>query len=286
MSKNILITGISSGIGYDAARVLAARGYRVFGSVRRQADAERVRAELGENVTPLLFDVTDHEAITAEIASMAAWIGDDGLWALVNNAGISVPGPLAHMPLDDLRWQLEVNLVGLLDVTQQCLPLLGAAAVSHHPPGRIINISSVSGKIGYPFMGAYAASKHALEGLSDSLRRELMLYGIDVVLIEPGTVKTPIVGKFAEQIEKYLHTDYGRILQKVAQQAAGRENSALPVEKVTQVIVNAIEAKTPKTRYAIPRKRLMGWWLPRFLPDRLVDKMTARTLGIKADHDR
>lgn len=280
MTKSILITGVSSGIGHDAARVLAGRGYRVFGSVRQQADGERLQAELGGNFVPLLFDVTDHEAVVAGVAQMAAVLAGSGLTALVNNAGISTPGPLAHMPLDDLRWQLEVNVVGLLDVTQQCLPLLGAGKQAAQPPGRIINISSVSGRIGYPFMGAYAASKHALEGMSDSLRRELMLYGIEVVLIEPGTVKTPIVGKFSEQIEKYLGTDYGRILQKVAEQAASREDSAMPVSRVTNVIVEAIEAPRPKTRYPVPRKRLTGWLLPRFLPDRVVDWMTARTLGI------
>lgn len=280
MTKHILITGISSGIGYDAAKTLAGRGYHVFGSVRQEADAARVRKELGANVTPLLFDVTEHEAIATAVAQIASTVGDAGLFALVNNAGISTPGPLMHIPLDDFRQQIEVNLVGLLDVTQQCLPLLGARRDAPHAPGRIINISSVSGQIAYPFMGAYAASKHGLEALSDALRRELMLYGVDVILIEPGTVQTPIVGKFKAQISQYAHTDYADILQQMGEQADEREASALPVEVVTNVIVEALEAKRPSTRYPVPRKRLTGWWLPRWLPDRWFDRIVARTLGI------
>lgn len=278
MTKHILITGISSGIGYDAARALAGRGYHVFGSVRKEADAARVRDELGANVTPLLFDVTDEAAVETAVAHITSTAGDAGLYALINNAGISTPGPLMHMPLHDFRQQIEVNLVGLLHVTQQCLPLLGARRGALNAPGRIINISSVSGKIAYPFMGAYAASKHGLEALSDALRRELLLYGVDVILIEPGTVQTPIVGKFKEQIGQYLHTDYGEILRQMGEKADEREASALPVERVTNVIIEALQAKRPRTRYAVPRKPLTGWWLPRLLPDRWFDRLVARTL--------
>lgn len=278
--RYVLITGISSGIGYAAAAALAGRGYHVFGSVRQEADAERVRAELGAQVTPLLFDVTDHAAVETAVAHIANTVGDAGLTALVNNAGISTPGPLMHMPLDEFRWQLEVNLVGLLDVTQQCLPLLGARRNAPNPPGRIINISSVSGQIAYPFMGAYAASKHGLEALSDALRRELMLYGIEVSLIEPGTVQTPIVGKFKSQINQYAQTDYADILQEMAAAADERERSALQVAAVVDVIVQALETERPHTRYPIPRKRLTGWWLPRWLPDRWFDWLVARQLGL------
>jgi NAD(P)-dependent dehydrogenase (short-subunit alcohol dehydrogenase family) len=276
----ILITGISTGIGYAATVDLAARGYHVFGSVRSQADADRLQQEIAANFTPLVFDVTDGVAIETAVATIAQSIAPRGLAALINNAGISTPGPLQHMPLDEFRYQFEVNLFGLLDVTQKCLPLLGARQDPGHPPGRIINISSVSGRIAYPFMGAYAASKHALEAMSDSLRRELLGqgYGIDVVLIEPGTVRTPIVGKFAEQIDQYMGTDYGPILQKVAQEAAEREDKALPVTAVTRIIREALESKRPRTRYPIPRSRLSGWLLPRWLPDRWFDRLVASKL--------
>jgi NAD(P)-dependent dehydrogenase (short-subunit alcohol dehydrogenase family) len=167
-----------------------------------------------------------------------------------------------------------------LAVTQAFLPLLGAQTNAPFSPGRIINISSVSGRIAYPFMGAYAASKHALEGMSDSLRRELLLYGIDVILIEPGTIKTPIIGKFAEQVGRYMATDYGRLLEPLAASVAEREASALPVERVTAVILQALESRNPRTRYPIPRKRLTGWLLPRWLPDRWFDRLIARQLKI------
>jgi NAD(P)-dependent dehydrogenase (short-subunit alcohol dehydrogenase family) len=202
------------------------------------------------------------------------------LTALINNAGVTIPGPLMHLPIDDFRRQLEVNVVGVLRVTQAFLPLLGAGQQTTHPPGRIINISSVSGRIAYPFMGAYAASKHALEALSDALRRELLLYGIDVILIEPGTVRTPIIGKFAEQVAQFATTDYAPILSKIEEGIAERERTALPLARVTAVIRTALEASHPKTRYPVPRKWLTGWLLPRWLPDRWLDKMVSRQLRL------
>lgn len=164
---------------------------------------------LGESFTPLLFDVTDAPAIQAAVEQVRTALGEeDNLVGLVNNAGVAVAGPLMHLPVAELRQQFEVNLFGLVAVTQAFLPLLGARPDTTVMPGRIINLSSVSGRIAYPFMGPYAASKHALEGLSDSLRHEL-IYGIDVILIEPGSVRTPIWDK-AEQLDinRYANTDY------------------------------------------------------------------------------
>ncbi|NJN54180.1 MAG: SDR family oxidoreductase [Anaerolineae bacterium] len=273
--KSIVITGVSTGIGYEAAKMLVGRGWRVFGSVRKQADADRVQQELGEGFTPLLFDVTDEGAIATAVAQIPV-----PLTALINNAGIAEPAPLMHMSLDDFRRHLEINVTGVLAVTQAFLPLLGAQTNWPHPPGRIVNISSVSGQIAYPFMGAYAASKHALEAMSDALRRELLLYGVDVILIEPGTVKTPIIGKFAQQVERYMQTDYGRVLHHLAATVDKREQSALPVERVTAVILKALESEHSRTRYPIPRKRLTGWLLPRWLPDRWFDRLIARQLKI------
>lgn len=277
--KSLVITGVSSGIGYDVARHLLGDGWRVFGSVRQPADAARVQAELGDGFTPLLFDVTDADAIAQAVSVVATAVADGGLTALINNAGIATPGPLMHLTAADLRQQLEINVVGVLQTTQAFLPLLGARQNSPHPPGRIVNISSVSGEIAYPFMGAYAASKHALEALSDSWRRELLLYGIDVILIQPGTVQTPIVGKFREQIERFLGTDYGRILQPMAANVDERERTAIPVAKVSRVIAEALTADKPKTRYPVPRKWLTGWLLPRWLPDRWFDRQVAKRLG-------
>ncbi len=282
MMKSILITGVSSGIGYATAQALVARGYQVFGSVRRQEDARRLTEELGQRFTPLIFDVTDSEAIAAAVNEVAAGVGDEGLHALINNAGIVIPGPLKYTPLDEFREHFNVNLFGLLQVTQQFLPLLGGSVNSPYPPGRIINISSTSGRVAYPFMGAYAATKHALEALSDSLRRELMLYGVDVVVIQPGTTNTPIKFKFEQRVRQYEDTDYGEMFAGLEEQMAEREKTGLPVEKVVEAILKAVEKPGPRARYAVPRKWLSSWIIPRLLPDRWLDRMVAGRLGI--DH--
>lgn len=276
--NRVLITGVSTGIGHAAARELVAAGYHVLGSVRSAADAERLSAELGERFSVLQFDVTDFAAVDQAAQAVSAMLQGRNLRALVNNAGVSLPGPLLHMPPDTLRQSLEVNVMGLFYVSQRFAPLLGARHDAPRPRGRIVNISSVSGRVAYPFMGAYAASKHAVEALSDALRRELLLYDVDVVVIQPGTVRTPIVGKFAEHIASYRHTDYGPILEGVARQVARRQQTALPVASVTRAIRQAIESPSPKTRYAIPRKWLTGWILPRLLPDRWLDAFIARQL--------
>jgi len=279
--KHVVITGTSSGIGYDAARELVAQGYHVFGSVRKAADGERVRRQLGEQFTPLLFDVTEHEAVKAAAAQVKEVIGDRGLAGLVNNAGMAVPGPLMHLPLDDFRYQLEVNVVGTLAVTQAFLPLLGARKDMPHAPGRIVNISSVSGRIAYPFIGPYAASKHALEAMSDALRRELMIYGIDVIVVAPGSVQTPIWDKAGElDAGLYANTDYGSILQKMQKVFVRQGQTGIPVEKVSQIILKALESEWPKTRYVLARKWFTGWFLPRWLPDRRLDRIIARRLGL------
>lgn len=278
--KRVVVTGVSTGIGYATVAELVSAGYEVFGSVRSQEDAQRVSEKFGAAFRPLLFDVTDAEAVREAAAEVAGRLGGENLTALVNNAGITTPGPLLHMPLETFRKTLEVNVTGLLHVTQQFAPLVGARKDAPKPRGRIINLSSVSGHVAYPFMGAYAASKHAVEALSDALRRELLLYAVDVILIEPGTVRTPIVTKFAEQIRQYLDTDYGPILRKVGDQVDEREQSALPVSAVTDVIRTAIESPRPKTRYPIPRKRISGWLIPRWLPDRWFDALIARQLKL------
>lgn len=279
--KTVVITGVSSGLGQATAEHLANQGYAVYGSVRKADDAQFLVKKLGDRFTPLLFDVTDSQAIGTAVTQVKEAIGDANLDVLINNAGIVLPGPLKETPLSDFRAHFEVNLFGLLDVTQQFLPLLGTRKNAPHPRGRIVNISSVSGKIAYPFMGAYAASKHALEALSDALRRELMLYDIDVILIEPGTTNTPIKDKYAKQIERYRSGDYGDVFEGLEKQLVERETSGLPVEKVVQVIATAVTSSSPRARYPIPRKRLTGWLIPRWLPDRWLDRIIAGRLALK-----
>src|ERR1041384_392475 len=207
--QSVVVTGVSTGIGWGTTKVLIGHGFRVFGSVRKTQDAERLSKEFGSNFVPLLFDVPDEPAVEAAAKQVREQLNGETLFGLVNNAGIGVPGPLMHMPTDDFRHQLEVNLFSVLIVTKAFLPLLGADRSLRGKPGRIINISSVGGKAGGPFLGAYSASKHGLEGFSESLRRELMLYGIDVIIVGPGSVATPIWDK-AEQVEisTFAHTDY------------------------------------------------------------------------------
>ena len=205
--KSILISGVSTGIGHCAARELCRRGYRVFGSIRDPLQAAPLKQELGAHFVPVTFDVTDPDAIKAAMADIEKETNGTGLFGLVNNAGISLPGPLTSLSPDSLRQHFEVNVIGVLNMVQAALPLLRCQTPG--PPGRIINISSLSGRIAYPFMGPYAASKHALEALSDSLRRELLVYGVDVIVVEPGAIDTPIWDKAAHIRTAFSDTDYG-----------------------------------------------------------------------------
>ena len=180
--KSVVVTGASTGIGWACLKVLIAGGFRVFGGVRKQADADRLAKEFGANFTPLLFDVTDAAAVAAAAGKVRAALGGETLFGLVNNAGIAVPGPLLELSVEDFRRQIDVNLIGQFIVTQAFGPLLGADRSLKGPPGRIVMISSISGKTAFPFGGAYAASKFGLEGLSEALRRELMIFGVDVIV--------------------------------------------------------------------------------------------------------
>ena len=280
--RHVVITGASTGIGYAATQELIQHDYHVFGSVRNTADGERLQAALGANFTPLYFDVTDEAAIRAAAATVQSAVGVQGLLGLVNNAGIAVGGPLLHLPVDEFRHQFEVNVFGLLRVTQAFAGLLGARQNAPHPPGRIINISSVSGRIAYPFIGPYAASKHAVEAISDSLRRELRLYGVDVIVIEPGAVRTPIWEKLDQvEIGRYASTDYGASLAQMQQQLAGLSHSGMPPQQISRVIRQALESARPRVRYAQPNRWLVGWILPRWLPARWFDWLIGEQLGLK-----
>ena len=223
-----VITGVSSGIGLGIARVLSQHGWSVFGSVRKRADGERVQRELGERFVPLELDVTDGGAVSRAADIVRERLHGRTLSGLVNNAGVAVPGPLLHQPVEDFQRQLDINVVGVLRVIQAFAPLLGADRALSGPSGRVVNISSVGGRLAPPFLGAYAASKHAIEGLSESLRRELMLYGIDVVIVGPGAVATPIWDK-AQNVDlaPYAHTDYVESM-KTFREAALKDGRTIP----------------------------------------------------------
>lgn len=280
MLKSVFVTGASSGIGYATAAEFTRYDYRVFAGVRNRVDAERLRHALGPTVTPIMLDVTDAAAIHAAAELVAATVGDQGLAGLVNNAGIAVAGPLMHLPLDELRHQYEVNVVGVVGVTQAMLPLLGARRPCPHPPGRIVNISSVSGRIAYPFLGPYAASKHALEAISDSLRRELMYYGIDVIVVQPGAVRTAIWGKIEDaDVDRFAQTDYHPFLVRMQRKTIAQGRNGLPAARVAAIVRQALTQPRPRTRYPLPNQSLTGWLLPQWLPGRWVDWLIARWLG-------
>ncbi|MBV8406357.1 MAG: SDR family NAD(P)-dependent oxidoreductase [Alphaproteobacteria bacterium] len=278
--RSVVITGVSSGIGHGCAEALAQRGYRVFGSVRKTQDAERLKAALGETFVPLVFDVTDAAAVNHAAAEVASLVGEEGLAGLVNNAGISQPGPLAVQPAAIVRQHLEVNVMGVVHAVQAFLPLLRRAK----PAGRIVNMSSLSGRIAFPFVGAYAASKHALEALSDSLRRELLIYGVDVIVIEPGAIDTPIWDKAGHVGTTFEDSDWGPVLSGF--NPADTRRAALPVSAVAERVIAALEHRRPRTRYALPDQPLKYWIAPRLLPDRWLDRIVDRVLNYRKLRDR
>jgi NAD(P)-dependent dehydrogenase (short-subunit alcohol dehydrogenase family) len=280
--KYVVVTGASTGIGRSSVKVLCEKGFHVFGSVRKQADADSLSLEFGDKVTPLIFDTTDEAAVKAAAAKVKAIIGDTTLSGLVNNAGIAVSGPLMHIPIDELRHQLEVNTIAPVIVSQAFLPLLGAVNPPVQNPGRIINISSVAGVTAMPFVGPYAASKHALEAISGSMRRELMLYGIDVIIIGPGSVATPIWDK-AEQVDvsQYDQSDFKQALGKMAKAMSDLGAKGIAVEKVGELVHHTLTTAKPKVRYAIVPNRLLDWIIPQNLPQRLLDKIIGGKLGLK-----
>ena len=277
----VVVTGVSSGIGLGIAKSLAGKGIHVFGSVRRPTDGERVRQEVGALFTPLIFDVTDEDAVKAGAAEVRRMLSGKTMLGLVNNAGIATPGPLIHQPLNDYRKQIEVNLIGAFTVSQHFAPLLGADRALQGKPGRIVNITSLGGKIGSPFLGGYCSAKHGLEGLSESLRRELMIYGIDVVIVGPGAVKTPIWDKAeAMDVSAYARTDYGPSMEKLSAFMARGAREGLPVERVGELVHRVLTMRRPKVRYALAPDLLFDWIVPRLLPRRWVDRLFAQRLGL------
>jgi NAD(P)-dependent dehydrogenase (short-subunit alcohol dehydrogenase family) len=276
--KSIVVTGASTGIGHGAAKVLVANGFRVFGSVRKLADGERLEAELGSSFVPLIFDVTNAAAVGAAASRVATALNNEPLFGLVNNAGIAVPGPLLFLGIDEIRHQLEVNVVGQLIVTQAFAPLLASGPTGH--PGRIVMISSVGGRIATPFMGPYNASKFAIEGLSDSLRRELMPQGIDVIVVAPGAVATAIWDKAdAVDVSRYDNTPYAAALPKLKQAALEGGRKGLSEEALGRVIHRALTVRRPKARYVVTQDRLQ-YFLGSHLPKRMLDRIVAGRLGL------
>jgi NAD(P)-dependent dehydrogenase (short-subunit alcohol dehydrogenase family) len=254
--QSVVITGASTGIGWATAKLLLDRGFCVFGSVRKRADAERLKREFGANFTPLLFDVTDEAAVLAAAREVRAALDGETLFGLVNNAGIAVAGPVLELAADEFRRQMDVNVIGPIIATQAFGPLLGSDPSLKGPKGRIVMISSVAGKNGNPLTAAYAASKHAIEGLSESLRREMMLFGIDVIIIAPGPVKTPIWSKAEEvDISAYRNSPFFPALERMRKFMQHLGEIGLPPERIAERIAEALTSASPRCAIRSPRIR-------------------------------
>lgn len=273
--RAVLVTGASSGIGAATARLLAARGFRVYAAARRLDALQTLAGSTGGAVEALALDVTDAASIEAARRRIEA---DNGaLFGLVNNAGVSVTGPLEETPISDWRRQYETNVFGLVAVTQAFLPAMRKARA-----GRIVNVGSVAGRLAAPFMGAYASSKHAVEGLSDSLRREAAPFGIKVSLVRPGFIHTPFGGPEQEGLATYAEAGrpYAAFVAAFkAWHAKGHPNGA-PPEAVADVIFRALTAARPHTRYTAPMRYIGPIILRNTLPSAIVDRVFARVNGV------
>ena len=278
--RSVVITGTSTGIGWGTAKVLIANGFRVFGSVRKVADAERLVAEFGPGFVPLIFDVTDEAAVKAAAVDVRRELAGETLFGLVNNAGVAVAGPLLQLPIAEFRHQIDINLVGAVITTQAFAPLLGIDPQLRGSPGRIVNISSVGGRNAIPFLAPYNASKFALEGLSESLRRELLPFSIDVIVIGPGAVATPIWNK-AEQVDiaPYRDTPYAVPLERLRAYMLGMGKNGLAPERIGEAVFLALTTPKPKVRYAVSPQPLQDF-MARHLPKRVVDRMIGGRLGL------
>ena len=275
----VFITGVSTGIGYAALKSLIENGYYVIGTVRKSSDAERLRKEFGNSAYILEFDVTDQVNTQSQIENIYHLLKENGLKCLINNAGIAVPGPLEYLSEKDFEYQMDVNVLSVRRITNLLLPYL--VTNQKYNPGKIINISSVSGLFNAPFNGSYCISKHALESMTDVYRRELYQFGIKVSAIEPGPVKTEIWRKNIGQLDKFFDTPYGDILASADMIIKNSDESAMPVKVITDTIEKILNSNSPKTRYLIHKKPFMFRLLSHYLPDKFVDRMVFKTLAKK-----
>lgn len=273
-TKSVVITGASKGIGRASALHMDKLGWRVFAGVRKEADAESLKNAASDRLTPIMIDVTKEETIVSAAEQVAQAVGDAGLHGLVNNAGIAVPAPLEFIPIDALRWQLEVNVIGQVAVTQKLIPQLRQAK------GRIVNMSSIAGRVVLPINSPYHISKYALEAMNDALRLELAPWDIEVVAIEPGAIKTPIwetslktVERISQVMPDAVQKLYGEQIEKLRKAAEDSAAKAIPVEHVAEVIETALTTRRPRPRYPVGRdaKFVINFIAP--LPARLKDRL-------------
>jgi NAD(P)-dependent dehydrogenase (short-subunit alcohol dehydrogenase family) len=277
--RSYVVTGASTGIGRATALLLDRGGARVFASVRNDADAESLGAEGSDRLMPIRLDVTDRASIAAAASEVENGLGDAGLDGLVNNAGSAIAGPLEFLPIDDFRQQLEINLVGHLAVTQAFLPRLRRAR------GRLVFLSSIGGRIALPFNGPYHASKFGIEAIGDSLRQELAPSGVKVILIEPGSVATPIWSRARERGNRMIEALpreardlYEQRLRAFERATEATERAGIEPRVAAEVIVRALTADRPATRYLVGSDAKVNARVRKLMPDRLFDRLIARRL--------
>lgn len=277
--RSVLVTGASTGIGRATALRLDGAGWKVFAGVRKEEDAVSLRSEASERLAPVTLDVTDPEQIAAAAEQIASE-AEGGLDGLVNNAGVAVPGPLETVPLEDLRHQLEVNLVAYVAVTQAMLPEIRRAE------GRIVFLSSIGGRIAFPFGGPYHASKFATEAIGDVFRQELRPWGLKVAIIEPGSIDTPIWERGqrkAEDIEARAPKTnllYGAALDKFRKVIEDTAERGIPPEKVAKAISHALESNRPRSRYLVGLDAKVQARLQPLIPTAIFDRIVARQLNL------
>lgn len=274
MSNTVLITGASTGIGAACAIRLAAAGMHVYAGVREDAAGAALRAQNAALITPLHLDVTNADSIATAVATLDAQLGDAGLNGLINNAGIAIGGPLEVLPMNEIRRQFDVNVFGALAVTQAFLPQLRRAR------GRIVNMGSIAGRIALPFLGPYCMSKSALRAMTHALRLEVDAWGIDVALVEPGAIATPIWKKSnaaADVMQATLQNDtlahYSRHLEGIRRVIAKAEEQAISADAVARAVEHALTAAHPKTEYLVGNDARMRAAINAVLPQFLQDKL-------------
>jgi len=272
--KNIVITGVSSGIGLATAKTLASKGWRVFGTVRKASQGEQISKEIGSSFTPLLVDVRDEKTIAAAAKQVTKALGKDRLQGLVNCAGIETVDALAVVPIGDVQDTFDVHVFGMLRMVQAFLPLLGADESRNGPKGRIINISSVVGKWGAPFFGTYSSAKHAVEGMTESMRREFSHIGVDAIIVRPGNTKSGVFEKVRADDHSYIRgTTWEKPVADFRKLFLDGAVNGWPMARVVGTIEKALTTSRPRASYVAAAERIMNYTAPTLSPPRLVDKV-------------
>ena len=277
--KTILITGVSTGIGHDLAVHLLENNHVVIGTVRNEVDGEELKNKYDQNFHSCVYDVTDIDGLQGLVKKVETILNGNALYALVNNAGLAMPGPLEVLPYEDFKYQMEVNVMAVFRITNAFLAFLGTAEKYRSTPGRIINISSVSGLFNSPLNGAYAISKHALESMTEIYRREVGLFGIKVCAIEPGPIQTKIWSKNTGALSKFINTHYGKYVGHADKIIERSVANALPTSAVIDVVQDALFSNKPRHQYLVHKNKFKFYVVTKFLPSWYVDRMIFKSIA-------